>query len=319
MRTFLSLFFGLIIAHGYAQLRGYSYSQKILDVSNNWHKIELPSSMFQHLNSRQSDIRILGITPYNDTIEAPYLIEEHRNNSSVVEIPFEQLNSSQKDDTYYSTFKLSKLVAINQIELRLSNQNFDYRVKLEGSSDNNEWFTILSDYRILRLNTSNERVSFTKLLFSKSMYQYYRVSILTPERPKIEGASINFYDNSEVDMCTYNNQKINELTNKNNETIFQIELDEIVPVSCINIQTNQNQDFVRRLEVEALLDSFETEKGMRYSYSTLHNGLLSSLQSNKYNFDPTFAKTFRIKIINNDNTPIPIADIELHTILSLLV
>ncbi len=236
-----------------------------------------------------------------------------------MEIPFEQLNSSQKDDTYYSTFKLSKLVAINQIELRLSNQNFDYRVKLEGSSDNNEWFTILSDYRILRLNTSNERVSFTKLLFSKSMYQYYRVSILTPERPKIEGASINFYDNSEVDMCTYNNQKINELTNKNNETIFQIELDEIVPVSCINIQTNQNQDFVRRLEVEALLDSFETEKGMRYSYSTLHNGLLSSLQSNKYNFDPTFAKTFRIKIINNDNTPIPIADIELHTILSLLV
>ncbi|MDA8886315.1 hypothetical protein N9I68_01920 [Bacteroidia bacterium] len=318
MRTFLSLFFGLIIAQGYAQLRGYSYSQEILDASNNWHKIELPNSMFQHLNSRQSDIRILGITPDNDTIETPYLIEEYKHNSSVVEFPFEQLNSSRKDDTYYSAFKLNKLVAINQIELRLSNQNFDYRVKLEGSSDNNEWFTILNDYRILGLNTSSERLSFKKLLFSKSLYQYSRVSILTSEHPKIEGASINFYDNSEVKMSTYTYEKINEVTNEDNETIFQIELYEAVPVSYINIQTNHNQDFARRLEVEALLDIFETEKGMRYSYSTIHNGLFSSLQSNKYNFNPTLAKIFRIKIINNDNTPIPIADIKLKGFKSTL-
>ena len=42
-----------------------------------------------------------------------------------------------------------------QIKLSFKQENFDWKVKLEGSNDNKVWFTVVTDYRILAIKNSN--------------------------------------------------------------------------------------------------------------------------------------------------------------------
>jgi hypothetical protein len=309
MRKYLSISLILLGLQSIAQMRDYGYSQEILNPTIGWQRIELPSTLFQYLNANTSDIRILGITANNDTIEAPYFIEEKAPTTQAIQLDFTQLNSSSKEGVYYTTFKLDKLIPINKISLNIMTDNFDYRVKLEGSTNNAAWFTIRQDYRIVGLNTNTQNWSYTDLQFPKSVYTYYRVSIAAENNPNITAASIDWQYKNEVPMLNFPNQyQVNEET-KISET-YQLELKEKVPVSSFTLKTSSSIDFVRPIEIKALTDSFETEKGMRYTYSEVYRGMFSSLKENKFNISPTLAKSFRINITNYNDAPISIDQIE---------
>jgi hypothetical protein len=309
MRKYLSISLILLGLQSIAQMRDYGYSQEILNTTIGWQRLKLPSTLFQYLNANTSDIRILGITANNDTIEAPYFIEEKAPTTQAIQPSFTQLNSSSKEGVYYTTFKLDKLVPINKISLNLMTDNFDYRVKLEGSPSNSEWFTILQDYRIVGLNTNTQNWSYTDLQFPKSVYTYYRVSIAAESNPNITAASIDWQYKEDVPMHIFSNEyEVNEET-KISET-YRLELQEKVPVSIFTLKTSSTTDFVRPIKIQALTDSFETEKGMRYTYTEVYRGMFSSLKENKFNISPTLAKSFSINITNYNDAPISIDQIE---------
>jgi hypothetical protein len=165
------------------QIRGFSHSQNIQNATEGWNKIELPGTVFRHVYST-GDIRIWSITN-GDTSEAPFFAEQLLPEPASISFPFEILNKSSKNGVYFATFKLSKPQTINEINIDVANQNYDYKVSLQGSSNNQDWFTLLEDARIISLHTSAESYSFNKLQFSKSNYTYYRVAIPKCHRPCI--------------------------------------------------------------------------------------------------------------------------------------
>ncbi|KAG1654373.1 Beta-galactosidase [Nymphon striatum] len=154
--------------------------------------------------------------------------------------------------------------AINRIHLDFENKNFDWKVVLEGSQNQNEWFTILDDYRVLSIQNEHTDYRFSNLEFPDAKYRFYRVLVKTQEKPELKSAKIS------------------------------------VTRKLITTETS---------ELKLYIDSVETEKGWRYSYSEIYYGTLNRIEKNEFTFPTTLAQKFRVSIQNNDNQPLTIAGV----------
>ena len=84
-----------------AQIEKYKYKREILNINETWHRLELPDNMFGNLEDNLADIRIYGITPYKDTVEAPYFLKENVPQTSVKKIRFKTINKSERKSKGY--------------------------------------------------------------------------------------------------------------------------------------------------------------------------------------------------------------------------
>lgn len=130
-----------------AQTAGYKFKRLITGINTTWHIVELPDELFAHTKPGFEDLGIFGIKG-KDTIEVPYLLKERSDQVSTKDIPFAQINQSSGENGYYFTFQSpnANTNGINQIRLDFKQDNFDWKVLLEGSNDNKSWFTVLKDY-----------------------------------------------------------------------------------------------------------------------------------------------------------------------------
>ena len=287
-----------------AQTNSYQFKRQITGVNTTWHSVKLPDDMYQKINLGFEDLRIFGING-KDTIEIPYLLKQRANQVSLAEIPFKQLNQSAIGGIYYYTFQLAETNAINQISLDFKQENFDWKVNLEGSNDNQNWFNILKDYRILSIKNNETDYQFTKLSFPNSKYQFYRIAIKSNTQPKLTATKTTKVDTikgiyEEVKYQTY------ELKNdaKKKETVIEVGLKNAVPVSYLKLNAQSDFDFYRPIKIEYATDSIKTEKGIEYSFATLYEGTINSLEASEFNFKNTITSKLKITINNNDNRPL---------------
>ncbi|MFN0254277.1 DUF3999 family protein [Pedobacter ureilyticus] len=287
-----------------AQTNSYKFKRQITGVNSTWHSIKLPDDMYQKTNANFEDLRIFGING-KDTIEVPYLLKQRANQVSLAEIPFKQLNQSTVGEVYYYTFQVTEANPINQISLDFKQENFDWKVTLEGSNDNQNWFSILKDYRILAIKNNETNYQYTKLSFPDSKYQFYRIAIKANTQPTLITTKTTKTDTvkgiyDEVKYRTY------DLKNdaKTKETIIEVGLKNAIPVSYLKLNAQSDFDFYRPIRIEYATDSIKTEKGIEYNFATLYEGTISSLEAPEFNFINTVTSKLKITINNNDNRPL---------------
>ena len=300
----------LMCTCAYAQIDDYTYTHELKGVSEQWHKITLPDDMYAHLTPNLNDIRIFGITPSGDTIEAPYLRQELTETTSNDKVNFELINQSHNDKGYYFTFKLPTSTSINQIQLDFKQQNFDWRIRLEGSQNQSEWFTVLNKYRILSIKNQLTDYQFTKLRFPAAKYRYFRLFIPTNKQPNLKQANISLRKTIEGKYRNYPTQKIG-ITNdkKTKQTIIDLDLGQPLPVSYLNIGIKNDYDYYRPMTIKYLRDSFKTDKGWQYNYASLTSGTLNSVEKNELKFSTKTLQKLQFVIHNQDNTPLEIGEI----------
>lgn len=287
-----------------AQTNIYKYKRQITGVNSVWHSIKLPDDLYKKINLGSEDLRIFAISG-KDTVEVPYLLKQQASQISSSEIPFKQLNQSVLGEVYYYTFQLDKTDAINQISLDFKQENFDWKVTLEGSNDNQNWFGILKDYRILSIKNKDTDYQFTKLSFPDSKYQFYRIAIKSNTQPTLTNTKTTRADTvkgvyEEVKYQSY------ALKNdaKNKETVIEVSFKTAVPVSYISLNAQSDFDFYRPIKIEYATDSIKTEKGAEYIFTTIYEGTISSLEPSKFNFTNTISSKLKITINNYDNRPL---------------
>jgi len=308
--TLLILFF--INTCAYAQMSDYAYTRELKNVSEQWHKITLPDDIYAHLTPNLNDIRIFGITPNGDTIEAPYLRQELTETNSNAPSDFKIINQSQRNDGYYFTFKLPFKTPINEIQLDFKQQNFDWRTTLEGSQNQSEWFTILDDYRILSIKNELTDYQFTKLRFSTAEYRYFRLFIATNKQPNLKQASILLRKTTAGKYRNYTAQSVNIINDKKTkQTIIDLDLGQSLPVSHLNIDVENDYDYYRPMTIKYLRDSFKTEKGWKYNYGNISSATLNSIEKNELKFSSRTLQKLQIIIHNQDNTPLEIGKISI--------
>jgi hypothetical protein len=282
----------------------YHYRRELKGITDTWHRITLPDEMFGKLNDNLTDLRIVGITGKSDTVSVSYLAEEipvaiqH-------DVAFDLLNQTKNSSGYFFTFDTHQDKEVNQIELKFKEQNFDWKVTLSGSNDQKEWFTILSDYRIVAVKNELTEYTFTTLKFERAKYRYYRLLIPNASKPTLLSAQIS---ERQVVADAYRQYAVKRTSVKNNkkekQTMIDLELPNTVPVSLMHFITTDKFDFYRPVIVQYLSDSTKTLNGWEYNYSNLYTGVISSVNSIDLPFTSTFANRLRVIIENGDNEPL---------------
>ncbi|MFK7833445.1 MAG: DUF3999 family protein [Winogradskyella sp.] len=293
-----------------AQIDRYNYKRSLSNINEEWHQLTIPNAVFGKLNTDFSDIRIFGITPQKDTIQAPYFLNELLGKVVHKTIPFAIINKTKGADGYYFTFQLDANESINQINLNFSDQNFDWKVDLQGSQNQQEWFTILEEYRILSIKNELTNFKFTKLNFPETKYRFYRLLVKHDAQPELNTAQLSKHDFTEGNHQTHPIKTIKNVTDKKlKTTTLHLELEEPLPLSQLDIDVSNTFDYYRPLKIEYKSDSVQTEKGWKYRYKTITSGTLNSLEANRFKFTSTVAKHLKITIYNGDNQPLSVTDV----------
>ena len=291
------------------QIENYDYQREITGISDTWHKIVLPDEMFGKLKNDLNDIRIYGITE-QDTFEAPYLLKMRTGSIQWKDIPFKLINQSYNADGYFFTLRIPSDNIINQIDLNFSNSNYDWRVNLEGSQNQRDWYTIIENHRILSIYNEITNYTFSTLKIPNSHYTYYRLLIKSSEKPTLSSAKIYECKIVEGAYRQYptNTKKIHN-SDKYKRTVIEITLPMPVPVSFIKIRVSDKIDYYRPLSIQYLVDSIKTEKGWKYNYSSPSTETLSSLEENEYKLNQQITNKLKIVIQNHDNLPLKVESV----------
>lgn len=295
----------------YGQMDEYNYKMELEGITNAWHKITLPNAIFEDVDNSLRDIRIFGINTNNDTIETPYLLKRKTQQKANQAVTFTKLNESYSQGNYFVTFEVPTDATINFMELDFKQSNYDWKLKLEGSSDNKEWFEVIDDYRILSFKNGNSNYQFTKVSFPNSKYVYYRLKIKASEKPTFINAKLNL---QKITPAGYNAFSVKDTqinTNRTTkQTSIEVTLNAPVPASFIAFDIQNNFDYYRPITIQYLKDSVETEQGWRYNYQTLRRGTLSSMEKDGFTFDSTILQKLKIVIENHDNEPLVLNSVQ---------
>ena len=308
---FILSFFLCAITFG--QINNYRYQRTITGIKDQWHKIELPVEIFSKIKPDFSDIRIIGLTKENDTLEVPYIINEGSEKVSAKKMDFSLLNQSKNENGFFYTYELTNESTINQLTLDFSEKNFDWRVSLQGSQNQDEWFSILEDYRVLAIDNELTRFSFTKLIFPNSRYRYYRLHIDTKNKPNLISTTLSMNDTIQGKFRLY--EKTKTLVSEEKalkQTIIDIDLQLPVPVSMLTFFIKDTIDYFRPITIKYLQDSTKSQDGWNYIYSTLQAGTLNSFEKNKFHLNNIVLKKIKLIIENDDNRPLQIDSVRIE-------
>jgi hypothetical protein len=300
----------LLCSSLFGQFNQYGYRREILGVKDQWHKIVLPNEIFGKVETDLSDIRIFGFTTKHDTIEAPYILRLTTEKISQKDVVFNLINQSKNDKGYYFTFEMPSEGVVNQLNLEFKQQNFDWRLTLEGSQNQREWFSITEDYRILSIKNESTDFHFTKVTFPGSRYHYLRLRVDSEIKPEIRYAKISLNEVVEGEFEKYiiNSTRVEECK-QNKQTIINVDMKSPVPVCKLKICIKDTFDFYRPVTIKYLTDSVKTQQGWKDNYSTLTSATLNSFERNEFKFNNTILRRLIIIIENQDNQSLKIDSI----------
>ncbi|AWW32825.1 DUF3999 domain-containing protein [Echinicola strongylocentroti] len=301
----------LVSQQALGQIKDYAYMRELEGITDTWHQIDLPDDIFGKVDQQLDDIRIYGITAQQDTIEAPYLLRSTAPKADKASIDFKLLNTSQSSGHHFYTFEVAGEAITDHIALDIGRQNFDWKVKLEGSHDQKEWFTLLEDYRILSIKNTSTDFRFTTLDFPAANYPYYRLAIPSSKNPNLQKATL---ERQVIEKGTYQNHQVASIQSHQNDesksSQIEVKLSMPVPISQVKININEDFDYYRPVTISYLSDSVQIEKGWHYQYRQLASGMLNSLSGNQFDLPPTTLQQLRITIHNQDNTPLTVNGVE---------
>lgn len=287
--------------------QGY-YEHTINGVSEQWHRVDLPVDAFGHLERSYASIRVLGKDKNAAMVEQPYLLVKDQPRTVMLPIPSKIINRTRKGNDYYFTFEVSDEPMLNQIDLNFSNDDFDWKVLMEGSVDQKEWFTIIENYRIVALPG---KYRFTRLDFDAVNYPFLRVKINAKEKPVLNAVTIN---SAATSAGAYEDWLPTSISHtaipKTKKSELIIDLGKTVPVSYLKIKPSVDYDYYRNISISFLTDSIKTETGWRERWTKIRSGTLSSFGKNIFQIEEGLTSKIKIIIQNKDNQMLDIPAVE---------
>ncbi|MBL4586719.1 MAG: DUF3999 family protein [Flavobacteriales bacterium] len=321
MKVNLILFFTLLYLTAFGQLKNYECAQELTGVSEQWHTVILPDSVFKNVSNSLSDIRIIGIRATNDTVEVPYILQISEEKIERKEIGFKKLNRSNNAKGHFFTFEIPTETPINRIILSFDEDNFDRKIQLEGSNGQREWFGIVVNYRIVSIKNELTDYRFTTVKFPRSKYRYLRLLIKGKDDPKLLEAKIIDRKTILGEHRTYSTNSLKIEQNKRKDrTLVSAKMEFHARIDRMEIKVADTIDFYRPVTIQYATDSIKTADGWKWRYTTLTTGTLSSLEENTFSFPGRITDRIRILINDGDNEPLSVKSItvkgRVHTLMA---
>ena len=275
-------------------------------IVNGWQSIALKESVLGLVKSDLSDLRVYSVSDLGDTLEVPYFIKTHRSSEQFEEVLSEKINDVTFNKDRYMTFKTSELVPINLIDLQINEINFDQKVDLEGSNDQNKWFTILKDHRVSGISNATISYRYSKLNFKTVQYAYYRLKIPNKKVNLIQSVKLLKRHKIDAKYQNYQLKKFEVDSSQKGETLIEFEFNNFLPLERVLLVLKEDLPFYRSYQTEVLKDSIKDKGKWVYFYSKVSKGVIES-KLDSINFKVSgYGKRFRVTIFNEDNSPLKV-------------
>jgi hypothetical protein len=290
----------------------FNYRRALNDIpQEDWYRILLPKDIFQHTRRDFNDLRIFSITS-TDTLEIPYLINIRTDATAEEDFHLPVLNQSRSGGKLYFMVEVLPGKALNTLDLDFIEQNFNAFVTVEGSDDRKEWFEVTSKKRILSIFSDNVDYQATSITFPYSSYTNLRISVasdipLTLEKASFKNVTTKKGEVSEV------KQTWSVDPDQKQQTILRIKTTSRMPVNGLIVEASHDMDYYRNYTLEYALDSVKTEKGWIQNHSTLQRGYLTSIDTNRIEFNPVVTHELKLTIFNQDNSPITVNSVKVFS------
>ncbi|HET9487090.1 MAG TPA: DUF3999 family protein [Chryseosolibacter sp.] len=298
----------LIASHGFGQ-SDFHYRRDIGGVTGQgWYGMSLPSEIFKHLNNDLSDIRLYALDK-NDTLELPYLLNIRTDEVTRETLQLPLSNKSYRDGIVFLTFELLPSRKVNYIDLEFNESNYFGFVTIEGSNDKSEWFEIVKDQRIVSIKNGNGDYALSTVTFSLTDYRFLRVAVKADIPLTFRQASFQY---NTVKPGVYHDIPLvwkMSPDKKLRRSVVEVKLVDVVPLSSIRVQTDDNGDYYRAVSIESVRDSAKTEKGWVKYYEPVYDGNLTSFKPNDFDFNWRLVKELRIIISDRDNAPLAVRSV----------
>lgn len=310
LQNVLVLVFILITTHSFSQLKDYNYKAEINNVKDTWHVLKLPQESFALMKCNYAAIRIYGLSE-TDTIEIPYIIETLADKQIYTKVPVTVVNRAKTEKGIYFTLQNEGSGNINEIELNFEEENFDWIAKVEGSNNNDEWFTISEKERLVALKRDDVDFKATTIKFPLVNYKFIRIHLQGTQEANLTEALIFEKEviKGEEEFFKTRSQKIAQEKNTK-KTIVSVYLKDSVPVSKIIIPVDSEMDYYRRVHLKTVKDSIVIENRIRYNYESLGTYEISSYKENEIYIENVCVDNLIFEIENMDNHPLPIGEIK---------
>jgi len=283
----------------------YKYQRKLEGIGSQWHSVIIPNEVFDKINTDFSDVRIIGVQATGDTIEAPYVLKVFADTYSFEPVNFNLINQVKNGKGYYYTFEIPDHQFVNYMDLDFNKSNFDWVVSLEGSQNQEEWFTLLDKSRVISIENDFSNYKYTTLKFDKAKFNYFRLFIPTTTNPKLGNVKVkkNTFEKGKYRTPKIVYQQIEDSKNGTNTEII-IELESKLPISSVIINVLDSIDYYRPLLIQYAIDSVKNNSGWHPVYSTIYATTLSSITKREFKFANTPMKKLKLIINNGDSEPL---------------
>lgn len=293
----------------------FKYQRKLDGVSSQWHTVEVPDEMFSRVRPDLGDVRILGSGDAKEgkPAEVPYLVRTTSPREAITRVPFQLLNEASNDSGYYYTFEVPASQPVNQIDLDFARSNYDWKVNLEGSQDQKQWFNLLADYRILSIQNPSADYKFSRLIFPESKFRYYRLLVKSPVKPELVSSSVLTRQLTPGEYKTHPLKDVHRKEDTDGKiSRITLELPGPVPVNQLKFKVADQFDYSRPCRIEYLSQTLETPKGKVEIFAPLVSGHIDSTSSPCVNFDDLVTRKLRIVLFNDDNQPLSLTGYEVN-------
>ena len=304
----VSFFLSATILFG--QKNTFKYERKIQNIHGRWGYFLLPDDMYEKLNKDFSDIRIYSISESKQTTEVPYWIEETGTAPSLDSMSFQILNTTYNQEGCFFTFETKDEQFINQLDIEFEQNNFDWNIRLEGSNDQKNWFTIVDNYRLVAIQNEQTNYSFTSVTFKDAKFKYYRLLVKSQQEVTLKKVSLQKKTIPQKNLTQYNIKYAITEDVKNKETKIAIDLPYAVPVNTIQFFVKKDFDYFRSVSVLYRADSAKVGDNWQYDDIPLFSGSLQSKQENILQASNTITQKLIVLVGNQDNRPLTIDSIK---------
>jgi hypothetical protein len=299
----------------FAQFSAYSYNRKLDKTDKEgYYAVPLSPELTARCKSNLSDIRIYHMAA--DTTEVPYIIDRLGTSVKEVEVPFQLINDTYNEKCCsYVTLKFPKKQMINRIRLDVTDHNFDKSLRIEGSNDGKEWFTIRERMRIVRFQNATEDYSYTTLDFQDTEFSYFRIKFDDDSSPRVTVSGAYAFENiatqgqyTELKNGQY--RQNDDKKEKRSEVIMEFPYN--YSMSYMSLRCEDRKDFYRNINIYKSNGTYHTPKGDLESWQLVNSDVLSTAGNNTYQLYDSQTKKLKIEIINYDDQPVKVKDIKVY-------
>lgn len=295
-------------AASFAQIDNFALRREIIGAEPGWAKIALPDEIFARLSPAMTDIRVVGVREGGERFEVPYLLRQTAEYSER-EVAFKVLNKARGDGGHFVTFQNESGGTLNLIDLSFSKENFDWRVRLEGSNDQRSWFTVLDGYRIVGFRNNFTNYNFTTLRFADSEFRFFRLFVPSADDPEFVRASLVRRTSNEAALRSYEVKSFRVSEDKPyRSSVIDIDLANRVPITTLKLRVAGATDYYRPISIEYVAGTNPDNQSV---YRRGAADILSSFDREGLRFPVFVADKIRISISNQDSPPLQFEAVEI--------